>query len=87
MDWTDQQLEIILHSFAVADGGCCNCVRGCIKEFINLNNQDFLLLKRLEPFWKTVKRTQYEWDDVLPTWEEWELKGYVPPEYPEDEDE
>lgn len=52
MEWTDDQLRAFLMSIRFIDGGCSDCIRECIEEFLDLTSWD--LLERLDAIGPTI---------------------------------
>ena len=48
MNWSDEQIKIILKTFLVVDGGCRYCITDLIYEFIKLNDSDEKLLAQMK---------------------------------------
>lgn len=73
MEWTDEQLKIVLESAGEADGGCDHCVRLVLEEFFR--QAGFSLLPRMEILSKDCRfGRDSTWEDVHPTYGKWEKK-------------
>jgi hypothetical protein len=71
MEWTDDQLLIILESACAADGGTYTSISDVLKQFVELTSYN--LLDRLEEIFKQTELSlDSTWSDVAPQWHIWE---------------
>lgn len=83
IEWTDEQLKVVLWAVCTADRGCPHCVSECIEAFIRQNDFNFSLLDRMGSLYEKEMNSIYEWKDLCPEWERCELpkRRKIPSKY------
>ena len=64
MNWTDEQLKIVLKTIIEADDGCGYCVWHCFEVFLKQNNRS--ILPQIERIWKSEPDIYkyFEWECI-----------------------
>lgn len=71
MEWTDEQLLVIIESACAADGGTYSSIQEVLKAFIDMTS--YSLLDRLEDLYPQCELAHDStWSDIAPQWHIWE---------------